>query len=129
MRFGVTMQVSILGFSLYVRLLQPILPFGWTRCSARGMLTGSLFLKLRFFAPTLISMKHLLTRNDHQLLGIAFAPLTTPHLSERFGRQAIYLFSLPTFCLFILGASFSRSFAALAVCRFFAGFFGGPCLV
>ncbi len=63
------------------------------------------------------------------LLGIAFAPIITPHLSERFGRQAVYLVSLPTFSLFILGASFSRSFAALAVCRFFAGFFGGPCLV
>lgn len=63
------------------------------------------------------------------LLGIAFAPITTPHLSERFGRQAIYLFSLAIFSLFILGASFSKSFAALAVCRFFAGFFGGPCLV
>lgn len=63
------------------------------------------------------------------LLGIAFAPIITPHLSERFGRRAVYLVSLPTFSLFILGASFSRSFAALAVCRFFAGFFGGPCLV
>ena len=79
-RFGVTMQVAILGFSL-------------------------------------------------NLLGIAFAPIITPHLSERFGRQAVYLVSLPTFSLFILGGSFSRSFAALAVCRFFAGFFGGPCLV
>ena len=63
------------------------------------------------------------------LLGIAFAPIVTPHLSERFGRQAIYLVSLPVFSLFILGASFARSFAALAICRFFAGFFGGPCLV
>ena len=63
------------------------------------------------------------------LLGIAFAPIFTPHLSELFGRQAVYLISIPTFSLFILGASFSRSFAALAVCRFFAGFFGGPCLV
>lgn len=63
------------------------------------------------------------------LLGIAFAPITTPHLSERFGRQAVYLVSFPIFSLFILGASFSHSFAALAVCRFFAGFFGGPSLV
>ncbi|KAK3168376.1 hypothetical protein OEA41_004823 [Lepraria neglecta] len=63
------------------------------------------------------------------LLGIAFAPITTPHLSERYGRQAVYLVTLPIFALFILGASFSHSFAALAVCRFFAGFFGGPSLV
>ena len=61
--------------------------------------------------------------------GIAFAPIHTPHLSERYGRSAVYLVALPIFSLFILGASFSQSWAALAVCRFFAGFTGGPCLV
>ncbi|KAI4147259.1 MAG: hypothetical protein L6R39_003172 [Caloplaca ligustica] len=63
------------------------------------------------------------------LLGIAFAPIITPHLSERFGRSPVYFVSLALFALFILGAGFSRSFGALATCRFFAGFFGGPCLV
>ncbi|KAI9871535.1 MAG: hypothetical protein M1830_002778, partial [Pleopsidium flavum] len=63
------------------------------------------------------------------LLGIAFAPLTTPHLSEAFGRSTVYLISLPLFSLFILGAGLSKNFTTLAVCRFFAGFFGGPCLV
>lgn len=63
------------------------------------------------------------------LLGIAFAPIVTPHLSERFGRQIVYLVTLPIFCLFVVGGCFSHSFAALAVCRFFAGFFGGPSLV
>ncbi len=63
------------------------------------------------------------------LLGIAFAPIMTPHISERLGRSPVYLISLPIFSLFILGACQSNSFASLAVCRFFAGFFGGPCLV
>ena len=63
------------------------------------------------------------------LAGIAFAPILTPHLTERVGRSAVYLISLPIFMLFILGASRSQSFASLAVCRFFAGFFGGPSLV
>lgn len=63
------------------------------------------------------------------LLGIVFAPIITPHLSERLGRVTIYLISLPLFSLFILGASRSQSFASLAICRFLAGFFGGPCLV
>ena len=63
------------------------------------------------------------------LWGIAFAPIHTPHLSERFGRTPVYMVSLPIFSLFILGASFSQSFSALAVCRFFAGLTGGPCLV
>lgn len=63
------------------------------------------------------------------LLGIAFAPLTTPHLSEAFGRSTVYLISLPLFSLFILAAGLTQNIATLAVCRFFAGFFGGPCLV
>jgi MFS family permease len=63
------------------------------------------------------------------LIGIAFAPIYTPHLSERFGRRAIYFCSLPICAMFLIGTGASQSFAALAVCRFFAGFAGGPCLV
>lgn len=63
------------------------------------------------------------------LLGIAFAPITTPHFTERLGRSTVYLISIPTFSLFILGASQSKTFVSLAVCRFFAGLVGGPCLV
>ncbi len=63
------------------------------------------------------------------LLGIAFAPIMTPHLTERFGRTTVYMTSLPVFMSFTLGAGFSQNMASLAVCRFFAGFFGGPCLV
>ncbi|MCJ1265212.1 hypothetical protein MMC22_005087 [Lobaria immixta] len=63
------------------------------------------------------------------LLGIAFAPIMTPHITERLGRSPVYLASLPLFSLFILGASRSHSYSSLAFCRFFAGFFGGPCFV
>lgn len=63
------------------------------------------------------------------LFGIAFAPVMTPHLSERFGRSPVYLISLPIFSLFVVGAGVTKSFTTLAICRFFAGFFGGPCLV
>ena len=63
------------------------------------------------------------------LLGIAFAPIITPHLSEAFGRSTVYMISLPLFSLFVIGTGASKSFASIAVCRFFAGFFGGPCLV
>lgn len=63
------------------------------------------------------------------LFGIVFAPIITPHLSERLGRATVYLISLPLFSLFILGASRSPNFASLAICRFLAGLFGGPCLV
>ena len=61
--------------------------------------------------------------------GIVFAPIHTPHLTERYGRRPVYLVCVPIFALFILGASFSHSFAALLICRFFAGLFGGPTLV
>lgn len=63
------------------------------------------------------------------LVGIAFAPVYTPHLSERYGRRIVYLVSLPLSAMFLIGTGASQSFAALAVCRFLAGFVGGPCLV
>ena len=63
------------------------------------------------------------------LWGIMFAPIWVPHVSERFGRQLQYPSFIFIFALFTLGASFSQSLAALSVCRFFAGFFGGPALV
>lgn len=76
-----------------------------------------------------VSMTKAILGMSLYLFGIAFAPIYTPHLSERFGRVPVYLTSFPIFMLFILGAGFSRSFASLTVCRFFAGFFGGPSLV
>jgi len=63
------------------------------------------------------------------LVGVAFAPIYTPHITERFGRAPVYLVSLPICALFLLGASRAQSIGALAVLRFFAGLGGGPCLV
>ena len=62
------------------------------------------------------------------VLGLAFGPVVAAPLSETFGRRIVYLLSLPLSSFFILGAGFSQSFASLAVCRFFAGFFGSPTL-
>ena len=47
-------------------------------------------------------------------------------LSETLGRRAVYLSCLPIFALFTIGAGFSKTFASLVVCRFFAGVFGSP---
>lgn len=61
-------------------------------------------------------------------LGLGIGPLFTAPLSENHGRRPVYLLSSPIFMLFTLGAGFSKSFAALLVCRFFAGFFGSAAL-
>jgi DHA1 family multidrug resistance protein-like MFS transporter len=63
------------------------------------------------------------------LFGVTFAPIWTPHVTERTGRSLVYLYSLPACGLFLVGAGVSRSFAGVAICRFFAGLAGGPCLV
>jgi MFS transporter, DHA1 family, multidrug resistance protein len=63
------------------------------------------------------------------LFGIAFAPIYTPHLSEKYGRTPVYLATLPIWMLFVLGTSYSETFCGVAVCRFFAGAIGGPSLV
>ncbi|KAL5413800.1 hypothetical protein PMIN06_009394 [Paraphaeosphaeria minitans] len=61
-------------------------------------------------------------------LGLAFGPVISAPLSERFGRKLVYLLSAPVFMLFTLGAGFSRSFGSLLVCRLFAGLTGSPAL-
>ena len=63
------------------------------------------------------------------LWGVLFAPLYTPHVSERIGRTYIYFVALLGMSAFLLGAAFSQTFAQLAVCRFFAGLCGGPIVV
>ena len=62
------------------------------------------------------------------VVGLAFGPVLAAPISETKGRKVVYLVSLPLAALFTLGAGFSSSFAALAVTRFFAGFFGSPVL-
>lgn len=62
------------------------------------------------------------------VLGLGFGPVLAAPLSELHGRKAVYLISLPLSAIFILGAGFANNFATLAICRFFAGFFGSPCL-
>jgi MFS transporter, DHA1 family, multidrug resistance protein len=61
--------------------------------------------------------------------GVVFAPIYTPHLAERLGRSVIYFTCIVLFSIFTLGVGWSQNFASVAVLRFFAGFFGGPCLV
>ena len=62
------------------------------------------------------------------VLGLAFGPVLAAPISETLGRRVVYLVSAPIAALFTLGAGFSNTFAALAITRFFAGFFGSPVL-
>jgi MFS family permease len=59
-------------------------------------------------------------------LGLALGPVISAPLSETHGRKIVYLTSIPISMLFTLGAGFSKSFASLIVCRFFAGTAGSP---
>ncbi|KAG9204400.1 hypothetical protein G6514_000856, partial [Epicoccum nigrum] len=61
-------------------------------------------------------------------MGLAFGPVFSAPMSEKYGRKIVYLLSSPVFILFTLGAGFSKSFASLIVCRFFAGLTGSPAL-
>ena len=62
------------------------------------------------------------------VFGLAFGPVLAAPISETFGRRVVYLVSLPLAAVFTLGAGFSQNFPSLAICRFFAGFFGSPVL-
>ncbi|KAL8789903.1 MAG: hypothetical protein Q9195_006613 [Heterodermia aff. obscurata] len=62
------------------------------------------------------------------VLGLAFGPMIAAPVSETRGRLAVYRLTIPLAAVFTLGAGLSQNMASLAVCRFFAGFFGSPCL-
>lgn len=61
--------------------------------------------------------------------GIFFAPIVTPHITERFGRKPVYIVSIILFGFCILGVGLSPTFSGVLALRFLAGLFGGPCLV
>jgi DHA1 family multidrug resistance protein-like MFS transporter len=76
-----------------------------------------------------ITMTQAISGMSLYLFGIAFAPIWTPHVTERTGRTLVYLCSLPLCGIFLIGAGLSQNFAGVAICRFLAGASGGPCLV
>jgi hypothetical protein len=55
----------------------------------------------------------------------AFGALPVAPLSEKFGRQPIYLVTLLVSSVFTIGTGASRTFAQVLVTRFFAGASGG----
>jgi len=62
------------------------------------------------------------------VIGLAFGPMIAAPLSETYGRLIVYRLSLPISMLFTLGAGFSKTFASIVICRFFAGMAGSPVL-
>ncbi|KFY43324.1 hypothetical protein V495_04029 [Pseudogymnoascus sp. VKM F-4514 (FW-929)] len=58
------------------------------------------------------------------LWGLGLGAIIAAPVSEYYGRKIVYLTTVPIFGLFILASGLSQSFAALAACRFFSGFFG-----
>ncbi|GAB0133348.1 hypothetical protein EsDP_00001760 [Epichloe bromicola] len=58
------------------------------------------------------------------LWALGLGAIIAAPISEYFGRRIVYLTTVPIFGLFILGSGLAKNFATLAVCRFFAGFFG-----
>ena len=60
------------------------------------------------------------------VVGYALGPTIAAPCSETFGRRLVYWTSIPVFAIFVLGTGLSRTLPALAICRFFAGFFGSP---
>ncbi|KAI9666744.1 MAG: hypothetical protein M1831_001519 [Alyxoria varia] len=76
-----------------------------------------------------VDMKHAILGFSLYIFGIFFAPLFSPHVAEKFGRNVLYFASTIGMCAFLLGAGFSTTFTSFAVCRFFAGLFGGPNVV
>lgn len=61
--------------------------------------------------------------------GVFFAPIFTPHVTERIGRRPIYFACIPLFSLCVVVIGIASNIGTLLAFRFLAGLFGGPCLV
>lgn len=62
------------------------------------------------------------------VIALGFGPVLAAPLSETYGRQFVYLSSLPLGALFTMGAGFSKNIETLVILRFFAGLFFSPAL-
>ena len=74
-------------------------------------------------------MTHAIVPFSLYIWGIFFAPIYSPHMSERLGRNPGYVFSTLGLAVFTLGSAYSRTFVQLGVCRFFAGLLAGSNVV
>ena len=72
-----------------------------------------------------VSMTKAILPFSFYLWGIIPAPLFSPHVTERVGRNPSYFISTIGLAVFTLGAAYSRTYTQLAICRFFAGYMGG----
>lgn len=62
------------------------------------------------------------------LLGLGVGPIFTAPLSELYGRKPIYLWTMPTSMIFILGTAFCTQFYQILILRFFTGLFVSPAM-
>ena len=76
-----------------------------------------------------ISMTSAVVSYSIVFLGVATAPIHTPHLTERFGRKPIYLVGTFLFGIWVLGGAYAKTYSGVLATRFFAGVFGGPNLI
>ena len=75
-----------------------------------------------------VSLELTISGLTYYLLGLAFGPLLTAPLSEIIGRKIIYVVSLPTGMLFVMGVGLAKNIHTILVLRFFCGLFTSPAL-
>ena len=106
--------------------------------SAALLYTGTLFFALTCWGAATAKIPETLFHVSHLkgtmpfsvfLLGIAAAPMFTPHLSERFGRQYLYPASTVLMSIFLIATAYAPNFNGIIAFRFIAGLFGGPIMV
>ena len=140
---GQTIQITrTTGHCGSVFIMQPRRDFLVSQCElrwrevSRSALTGHSTFGTSVYTPALadimaefnVSRTAALVGITVYTMGLAFGPVFSAPMSEKYGRKIVYLLSSPVFILFTLGAGFSKSFASLIVCRFFAGLTGSPAL-
>lgn len=60
------------------------------------------------------------------LIGLSLGPILGAPLSEKFGRKVVYLATIPSAMLLVMGIGLSHNLPAILVLRFLAGFVSSP---
>ena len=132
-----TVQEGVLSSS------HPQNPQSWTllkklyTSTASLLYTFTLFMALTAWAPAGIPIPKVFKVTHEKgvlcfslmLLGIAVAPLYTPHIIERVGKRFIFPVCTVLMSAFLLGAAYSPQFNGMVACRFLAGLVAGPIVV
>lgn len=91
-------------------------------CGSSLYVSGTFSIMERFHASETLVLSGL----TFYLIGLSLGPVLGAPLSELFGRKIVYIITIPTSMLFVMGIGLSENIWSILILRFLAGFTSSP---